>query len=58
MGVGLGISLMTENGEKWEMPVSIHVHHGLMDGYHVEKFVEIFQALLNEYKNKGEFRMK
>ncbi|HKJ48976.1 MAG TPA: chloramphenicol acetyltransferase [Christiangramia sp.] len=30
------------------MPVSIHVHHALMDGYHVGLFVEKFQALLNE----------
>ncbi|SDR80695.1 chloramphenicol acetyltransferase [Christiangramia echinicola] len=29
------------------MPVSIHVHHALMDGYHVGLFVEKFQELLN-----------
>lgn len=29
------------------MPVSIHGHHGLMDGYHVGLFIERFQALLN-----------
>jgi chloramphenicol O-acetyltransferase type A len=28
------------------MPVSVHVHHGLMDGYHVGKFAERFQELL------------
>jgi chloramphenicol O-acetyltransferase type A len=34
---------MTEaNGIK-TMPVSIHVHHALMDGYHVGQFVEAFQ---------------
>ncbi|RYG03106.1 MAG: hypothetical protein EOO02_09150 [Chitinophagaceae bacterium] len=26
------------------MPVSIHVHHGLMDGFHVAQFVERFEA--------------
>lgn len=29
------------------MPVSIHVHHGLMDGYHVGLFVEKFQQFMN-----------
>ena len=39
---------MTENNSKKEMSVSIHVHHGLMDGYHVGLFVEKFQTLLND----------
>ncbi|MGM5631831.1 chloramphenicol acetyltransferase [Apibacter raozihei] len=30
------------------MPVSIHVHHGLMDGYHVGLFTDKFQKLMNE----------
>lgn len=30
------------------MPVSIHAHHGLLDGYHVGLFVDRFQELLNE----------
>ena len=30
------------------MPVSIHLHHGLADGYHAGLFVERFQELLNE----------
>lgn len=34
--------------DKRTMPMSIHVHHGLMDGYHVGQFVEIFQELMNE----------
>ncbi len=29
------------------MPVSVHVHHGLMDGYHVGQFFEQFEAALN-----------
>ena len=29
------------------MPVSINVHHALMDGYHVGLFIEKFQKLLN-----------
>jgi len=30
-----------------QMPVSIHVHHALMDGFHVGQFVEAFQDILN-----------
>lgn len=29
------------------MPVSLHVHHGLMDGYHVGQFFEYFQQQLD-----------
>lgn len=40
---------MTEaNGQK-SMSVSIHVHHALVDGYHVGLYVERFQALMNEF---------
>ena len=39
---------MTEiNGIK-SMPISIHGHHALMDGYHVGQFIEQFQKLMNE----------
>jgi chloramphenicol O-acetyltransferase type A len=39
---------MTEmNGQKL-MSISIHGHHALMDGYHVGKFIEQFEKLLNE----------
>ncbi len=34
------------------MPVSIHVHHALADGYHVGLFVNKFQELMN-----GEFKL-
>lgn len=39
---------MIENSGKRDMSVSIHAHHGLMDGYHVGLFVEKFQLLLND----------
>lgn len=38
---------MTENNGAKEMPVSIHGHHALMDGYHVGLFIDKFQDLLN-----------
>lgn len=37
--------MMEQNGIK-QMPISIHVHHALMDGFHVAQFVERFQELL------------
>ena len=39
---------LTENNGQKEMSVSIHVHHALMDGYHVGLFIEKFQSLLSE----------
>ncbi|EMS32670.1 chloramphenicol acetyltransferase (CAT-III) [Mariniradius saccharolyticus AK6] len=38
---------ITETNGIWTMPVSIHVHHALLDGYHVGLFVERFQHLVN-----------
>ena len=38
--------MMEENGKK-TMSMSIHVHHGLMDGYHVGEFVNLFQELMD-----------
>lgn len=38
---------ITEAAGRRTMPVSIHVHHALIDGLHVGQFVEQFQHLLN-----------
>jgi chloramphenicol O-acetyltransferase type A len=38
--------LMDEKGKK-TMSISIHVHHGLMDGYHVGLFVTELQKIMN-----------
>jgi chloramphenicol O-acetyltransferase type A len=38
--------MMTENGKK-TMSMSIHVHHGLIDGLHVGQFLDLFQELMN-----------
>jgi chloramphenicol O-acetyltransferase type A len=35
------------------MPISIHVHHGLMDGSHLGQFVDYFQEIMNQ-KNTAE----
>lgn len=38
---------MTSKDDKQFLAVSIHVHHAVMDGYHVGQFVEAFQELMN-----------
>ncbi|HCL06048.1 MAG TPA: chloramphenicol acetyltransferase [Chitinophagaceae bacterium] len=38
---------MTEQNGLRQMPVSIHVHHALMDGFHVAQFVDRFQEILS-----------
>lgn len=44
----ISVGKVTEQNGIRTMPVSIHVHHALMDGYHVGLFVERLQELLNE----------
>ena len=39
--------IIDENNKK-TFSMSIHVHHGLMDGYHVGQFVNLFQELMNQ----------
>ncbi|MDN5289542.1 MAG: Chloramphenicol O-acetyltransferase type [Mucilaginibacter sp.] len=38
---------MTENNGKKTMPVSVHVHHALVDGLHVGQYIDLFQELMN-----------
>ena len=33
------------------MPVSVNAHHGLVDGFHVGQFLQLFQQLMNENKH-------
>ncbi len=39
--------IITENNRK-TFAMSVHVHHGLMDGYHLGQFIDLFQELMNE----------
>lgn len=39
--------MTTMNGQI-SMPLSVHVHHALMDGLHVGQFVSLYQDLMNE----------
>ncbi len=38
---------MTEQEGKRSMPVSVHVHHALVDGLHVGQWIDCFQELMN-----------
>ncbi|RXR21063.1 chloramphenicol acetyltransferase [Flavobacterium amnicola] len=38
---------LTEGNGVKSMPMSLHVHHGLVDGYHVGLFLEEFQNQMN-----------
>ncbi len=35
-------------GDRKFMAVSIEMHHGLADGFHAAKFIELFQKLMND----------
>lgn len=43
--ISFGKVVKTDN--KRTMPVSIHVHHGLVDGSHVGQYVALFQEIMN-----------
>ncbi len=38
----------THQGDGWKMPLSVQVHHALMDGIHVARYYEKFQAYLDQ----------
>jgi len=44
--ISFGKMMISETGKK-TMAMSVHVHHGLMDGLHVGQFVDLFQELMN-----------
>lgn len=39
--------MMNEKGKK-TISMSVHVHHGLMDGYHLGEFLTFFEDLMNQ----------
>jgi chloramphenicol O-acetyltransferase type A len=39
---------VTRVGDKMWMPLDVHANHAVMDGFHVSKFIERFQELLNQ----------
>ncbi|MFD1602025.1 CatA-like O-acetyltransferase [Flavobacterium artemisiae] len=39
--------MITSENDKKTMAMSVHVHHGLMDGLHVGQFVDLLQNLMN-----------
>ena len=45
--ISFGKMKIADNGKR-SMPMSVHVHHGLMDGFHLGQFVDCFQELMNQ----------
>ncbi|MFV8368707.1 CatA-like O-acetyltransferase [Flavobacterium sp. LB2R40] len=45
--ISFGKMKIDTNGRR-TMPMSVHVHHGLMDGLHVGQFVDYFQEIMNQ----------
>lgn len=44
----LAFGRLQREGERWKMAMSIEVHHALMDGLHVGRFVQALEARLVE----------
>lgn len=45
--ISFGKMKIDQNGKR-TMPMSIHVHHGLMDAMHVGQMVDYFQQIMNQ----------
>lgn len=45
--ISFGKMITSETGKR-TMAMSVHVHHGLMDGLHVGQFVDLFQELMDQ----------
>ncbi len=45
--ISFGKMVVQNDGSK-RMNMSVHVHHGLMDGLHLGQFVDYFQQIMNE----------
>jgi chloramphenicol O-acetyltransferase type A len=44
--ISFGKMMVSDAGDR-TMSMSVHVHHGLMDGKHLGQFVDLFQELMN-----------
>jgi chloramphenicol O-acetyltransferase type A len=41
---------MVEEHGRQTMPMSIHAHHALMDGFHVGQYIDLFEEQLNNFQ--------
>ncbi len=44
--ISFGKMMIDDNGKR-TMSISVHAHHGLMDGFHVGQFINYLQELMN-----------
>ena len=45
--ISFGKMMINTDGKR-TMSMSIHAHHGLMDGFHVSQFIDCFQGLMDQ----------
>lgn len=45
--ISFGKMIMAKDGRR-TMSISVHVHHALMDGFHLGQFVDYFQQIMNQ----------
>lgn len=45
--ISFGKMTTSDNGKR-TMPMSVHVHHGLMDGLHIGQFIDFFQGEMDK----------
>jgi chloramphenicol O-acetyltransferase type A len=45
--ISFGKMMVSDTGQR-TMSMSVHVHHGLMDGMHLGQFVDYFQEIMNQ----------
>lgn len=45
--ISFGKMMVAENGKR-TIAMSVHVHHGLMDGLHLGQFIDYFQEIMNQ----------
>ena len=41
-----------EQNNKIQLPISIQVHHAVCDGFHLARFINEFQELINKFENE------
>lgn len=44
----MALGKLTQQGDTWRMPLSVEVHHGMMDGLHVGQFIKTLQERFNQ----------
>lgn len=46
----ISIGKISEQSGKKTLPLSVHVHHGFVDGYHLAMYIEALQEIVNHFE--------